>query len=638
MSIRAKVSGASLLVMLGAAGCGGAEPASGGSVQQGPTVGPPSVGGDPVIASRPLFEGAVVRAEHAAPVVGGTLLVTRDGDTIAVADPDRDALFLVDARSHTVRTVLLERGDEPGRVAEGPAGTLYVALRRAGALLAVDVARGTVGARVPVCAAPRGLAYDPKAAVVHVACRSGQLVTLGSADLARKRTVQLDTDLRDVIVREQGLLVTRFLSSELLLVAEDGQVQKRATPSPQPGCGEATVAFRALSLSNGMVAVGHQASSNDVISGGSAGYGFSCGGSLVSRILSLVDVDTPDPGSAQPAGAPLPPGSPAVRPASTMTISSGPLPAAGPLDIAFDGPSQRFAAIALDDSLVADSPFKQSESGPNPAATLWVSTWDGTHLPSFTFQTSDTRAITIKGQPVAVAFDHAGKYLVQSREPATLEFEDGSSVELSRESHADTGALMFHMNSGIGISCSSCHPEGGEDGHVWHFNEGFRRSMPLDGGVMARAPFHWDGTLGDMSQLVNEVMLKRMALSRLPSSAQIAALGGYLDQLPNVPSVDGLDAAAVKRGEALFNRSDVACASCHSGPQFTNNQLVDVGTGGMFVTPTLLGVGVRPALFHDGCAKSINQRFGPCGGTDHGKPERLSVDERADLVEFLRSL
>jgi len=82
----------------------------------------------------------------------------------------------------------------------------------------------------------------------------------------------------------------------------------------------------------------------------------------------------------------------------------------------------------------------------------------------------------------------------------------------------------------------------------------------------------------------------------------------------------------------------VACASCHSGPQYTNNQLVNVGTGGPFVTPTLLGVGLRPALFHDGCAKSIEQRFGVCGGTAHGKPELLSADERADLIAFLRSL
>jgi len=88
----------------------------------------------------------------------------------------------------------------------------------------------------------------------------------------------------------------------------------------------------------------------------------------------------------------------------------------------------------------------------------------------------------------------------------------------------------------------------------------------------------------------------------------------------------------------VFRRDDVACASCHSGPQFTNNQLADVGTGGSFVTPTLLGVGLRPALFHDGCAKSVAERFGVCGGTAHGRPELLSADERTDLIAFLRSL
>jgi len=173
---------------------------------------------------------------------------------------------------------------------------------------------------------------------------------------------------------------------------------------------------------------------------------------------------------------------------------------------------------------------------------------------------------------------------------------------------------------------------------VWHFNEGLRRTMPLEGGVMQRAPFHWDGTLSDMSALVNEVMLNRMALPALPNEAQIGALGAFLEQLPGLPATENLDSAAVKRGEALFRRSDVGCASCHSGAQYTNNEMADVGTGGMFSTPSLLGVGLRPALFHDGCAKTIAQRFGPCGGTAHGKPELLTAAEQADMIVFLRSL
>jgi hypothetical protein len=197
---------------------------------------------------------------------------------------------------------------------------------------------------------------------------------------------------------------------------------------------------------------------------------------------------------------------------------------------------------------------------------------------------------------------------------------------------------MFHMNSGIGIACASCHPEGGDDGHVWRFPEGLRRTMPLEGGVLERAPFHWDGSLHDMSSLVATVMVTRMGIPRDPTAEQISALGAFLEQLPVLPPAEGLDPTAVARGEAVFRRTDVACATCHSGPQFTDNRLVDVGTGGKFVTPTLLGVGLRPALFHDGCAKSISQRFGVCGGTAHGKPELLSADEQADLIAFLRSL
>jgi cytochrome c553 len=320
-----------------------------------------------------------------------------------------------------------------------------------------------------------------------------------------------------------------------------------------------------------------------------------------------------------------------------MTFVSTLLPGAGPLDVAIDAQGTRMAAIALDDQLATvNGAIVVPDAGADPSATLWVSPW--TESAAGRGDALDVTSYQLSGQPVAVAFSSAGRFIVQSREPATLSFEDGTSVALSAESHADSGHLMFHMNSGIGIACASCHPEGGDDGHVWRFPEGLRRTMPLEGGVMERAPFHWDGTLGDMNALVNTVMMTRMALPQTPSEEQIAALGAFLEQLPALPPPDGLDGAAVERGEAVFRRADVGCASCHGGPQFTNNQLADVGTGGKFVTPTLLGVGLRPALFHDGCAKSIAQRFGVCGGTAHGKPELLSTDERADLIAFLRSL
>ena len=606
---------------------GGAEPP-----KTVPPADPDAGTGGGAWGTRPvLFGGKVDRAEHAAPVVGGTLLVTRDGQTIVAADPDRDAVFVVGAQSHALSTVTLERSDEPGRVAEGPRGTVYVALRRAGALVAIDLESATITQRVPVCSSPRGVAYDAKHGSVHVACRSGQLVTLSAKDLAIERSIRLDSDLRDVIVREQDLIVTRFLDSELLVVSNEGEIMRRARPTP-PDCGAATAAFRALDLQDGRVLLAHQASSDRLLAGSSASYyHVGCGGALVRRELTLVDPDKPTepladlPGSglSDPAGE---------RALSAMTFDVHGVPSAGPLDLAFTAKGSRVAAIALDDSL--------GSGATSSTANLWITAWGGTAFPDLAEleRTQKLSGITVKGQPIAVAFDAQGDYVVQSREPATLELEDGTSISLSAESHADSGQLMFYMNSSIGLSCSSCHPEGGEDGHVWHFAQGLRRTMPLEGGVMERAPFHWDGSLGDMNALVNEVMITRMGLPADPSQRQIDALSSFLEQLAEPAADDALDVAAVARGAKLFKREDVACATCHSGAQYTDNRLADVGTGGVFATPSLLGVGLRGGLFHDGCAKNIEQRFGACGGTAHGKPELLSAAERADLITFLRSL
>ncbi len=613
--------------------------------------GEPMSSGTSTSSSTSFQSGAVQTGKSAAPVVGGTLIATRDGLTVAAADPDRDSVFLVDASSHAVRAVTLQTGDEPGRIIEGPDGTLYVALRRAGAVVAIDVASGTVVTRAAVCAAPRGLAYDAKRSALYVACRSGELLTLAPTDLSTTRTLQLDPDLRDVIVRDADLVVTRFLSAEVMVVGMDGTVSQRGTPNPTPGCATSTVATCAFALPSGQIAVAHQISSDDMVDVQTGGYGVaSCGNGLVTRVISTVDTGTPSTPGDSDAGTSQP---------VDMTFTSTFIPSAGPFDLAFDPQSNQYAMTALDASMVPPNPTfgGGSSTGVNlpinggqvggqvtlPPGSV-ISAFAGANLwlvPS-SVTTSSTpfvanQSFKIDGQPVAVTFNH-GAYVVQSREPAKLVFQDGSSVTLSQESHADTGHLLFHLDTGIGISCSSCHPEGGEDGHIWHFPTGLRRTLPLDGGVMERAPFHWDGTLPDMSSLFGEVMVRRMNFSAQVNDQQIAALGSFLEQIPEQAPVSGLDPDAVSRGEALFRRADVGCATCHTGSQYTNNLPEDVGTGGVFVTPGLLGVGLRSPIFHDGCAKSVADRFGACGGTAHGDPQVLNDSERADLVTFLRSL
>ncbi|HVY40983.1 MAG TPA: hypothetical protein VHM31_23750 [Polyangia bacterium] len=115
-------------------------------------------------------------------ISGGTLLVLADGKTVVAADPDRDTVYVVDLPSRTVKqTITLQPGDEPGRLVQDAAGRVHVALRQGGAIATCDPTTGKVIARRPICAAPRGLAYEAGTDRVHVACHDGQLVSLPAA-------------------------------------------------------------------------------------------------------------------------------------------------------------------------------------------------------------------------------------------------------------------------------------------------------------------------------------------------------------------------------------------------------------------------------------------------------------------------
>jgi mono/diheme cytochrome c family protein len=250
-----------------------------------------------------------------------------------------------------------------------------------------------------------------------------------------------------------------------------------------------------------------------------------------------------------------------------------------------------------------------------------------------------TSSQVVGGEPIAVAFDTGGQWVVQSREPAQLQLEQGTIISLAADSRFDTGFAMFHMNTGGGIACTSCHPEAGEDGHTWNFTVGPRRSQTLEGGASKRAPFHWSGDLVTFDALVDEVMLKRMSLAATVDPEQRGALRDWIDSVPKAPTADGLDPDAVERGRALFQAEDMACATCHVGPDYTDNLAHDVGTGAAFITPSLVDVNVRAPLFHDGCALTLEGRFGPCGGGDkHGITSKLTKADESDLVAFMQSL
>lgn len=555
---------------------------------------------------------------------GGTLLVLRDGKTAVAADPDRDLIWLADlARLQQTGRIELQSGDEPGRLVEDSAGKVHIALRRGGALLTIDprAGAGQIIARRPACAAPRGLAYDAASDRVHLACAGGELVTFAAAGGAALRTLQLEGDLRDVIVQGSQLLVSRFRSAELLTLDASGKIVGRVKPktitsaqSPGPmgnpmgpATAEPAVAWQVRPLPDGKVVMLYER--------GTTGA-----------------VDTTRPGgygSGQCKGA---------------GIVAGALSILGPSGEEQPGPTLPFVPYALDIAVTPDGseltiavPF----TGLNLAgSTLVVRRTDLTPSDPCGFFPQTSPQTTPTAETVAVAYDGSKRLVAQSRQPARLTVGTSEIVFKDAADVTNAGHTLFHKTTSSFMACAACHPEGGEDGRVWNFAPiGPRRTQNLRGGILATAPFHWDGDMTDLPKLMNTVFVGRMGGQQLASS-DVSAIAGWLDAQPTVPKAAPADPQAVARGQQLFADAAVGCASCHSGAHFTNNQSAPVGTGGTFQVPSLIEVGLRAPYMHNGCASTLLARFDPkCGGGEqHGKTGQLSSGQLADLVSYLQTL
>ncbi|WP_437982073.1 cytochrome-c peroxidase [Sorangium sp. So ce117] len=553
------------------------------------------------------------------PISGGTLLIARDGHTAVAADPDRDGVWVVDTDGGEPRAIPLARGDEPGRVVEDGAGRVHVALRRAGELATIDVGTAKVLDRRAVCPAPRGLAYDASLDAIHVACAGGELVTLPAQGGAALRKLRLDADLRDVIVEGDRLLVSRFRSAETLVIGPDGEVlSRRSLPSFTTNAAAVasdyrpSVAWRMVALPGGGAAMVHQRALTSPVVLAPTGYyeAAACDGGILHGAVSVLP-----PASAAPGdGAELP--TPALWQIAL------------PVDIAVAPDGKRAAVVGAGNYTIEfidlDTITSEDASGTCGSYKQWQHS----------------------NQPIAVAFTARGRAVVQFRESARIEVLeldtfDRVGIDLPGDSVRDPGHALFHKPplSSRGIACASCHPEAHEDGHTWRFDKlGLRRTQTVAGGVLKTAPFHWSGDQSDLTHLMQEVFVSRMGGS-WPGNWNVGLLERFLDGVPAFPASPPDDLAAVRRGEALFHDPQVGCAKCHAGPMLTNNLNEDVGFGEALQVPSLIGLSARAPFMHDGCAKTLRDRFDPaCGGDRHGDVSALAPAQLDDLVAYLESL
>jgi cytochrome c peroxidase len=199
-------------------------------------------------------------------------------------------------------------------------------------------------------------------------------------------------------------------------------------------------------------------------------------------------------------------------------------------------------------------------------------------------------------------------------------------IALATDSREDTGHAIFHSNSGVGVACASCHPDGRDDGHAWRsIDLGARRTPSLLGTLAGTAPYHWNGEAADMKALMQLTFQSRMHGPELAAD-RVEAIGGWLRALAAPPAATPVDAAAASRGKALFEGS-ARCSTCHSGAMRTNNATLDVGTGGAFQVPPLVGVSWRAPFLHDGSAPTVRAVLQRAhGGVTLGASDANDVD------------
>ena len=201
-------------------------------------------------------------------------------------------------------------------------------------------------------------------------------------------------------------------------------------------------------------------------------------------------------------------------------------------------------------------------------------------------------------------------------------------------------------------SCHTCHWEGGTNAVTMDTrNDGsdhtFKTVLPLLH-VADTAPWTWHGWQKDLSAAMHKSLTDTM-LGPQPSNADVQSMISFLQALPSAPNPhrqsDGSLSAAAQRGQALFQSSRAGCATCHTGPHFTDGQIHDVGLGSSkdrfqgYNTPSLNGLYRRVKFLHHGFSKSLQETL-----TEYHKPHELGegpelkAEELSDLIEYLKSL
>ncbi|MBK8259487.1 MAG: hypothetical protein IPK82_43375 [Polyangiaceae bacterium] len=231
-----------------------------------------------------------------------------------------------------------------------------------------------------------------------------------------------------------------------------------------------------------------------------------------------------------------------------------------------------------------------------------------------------------------------------------------------------------------GLGCAGCHPEGRDDGHVWHEasfdtidgvntnfvgtyenipdlarKKGFPRRTPMLAGMLkAKGPYGWHGESETLpARLIGGFGLHRWgAVPKDPGTrvGRAHLITEFVRSGLVPPPREERDLTEQeKRGQAIFVSEEARCAKCHvPETDFTDRTAYPLKQVGQvsgfddepkleFKTPSLRFVVGRAPYFHDGRASSL-EKLVELNGDRMGKTSHLSAEDREALVAYLRTL
>lgn len=328
-------------------------------------------------------------------------------------------------------------------------------------------------------------------------------------------------------------------------------------------------------------------------------------------------------------------------------------PNARELYVVFAGTNDMFACEVVDDDYREVKLRRQIELGANPRAVRVAPNGETFYV----YNALDFNVVAYDTQTLKPVAD-----IAITENPLGEEILEGKRLFYS---------ALQPMVGRRWISCSSCHPDGESDGRTWHNPEGLRNTQSFAGMAWTH-PIHWSADrdeVQDFEHTIRGPLMQGRGLIRGKVQEQLGqpnkGLSNALDALAAYSNShkfslspyakSGLSEAAM-RGREVFISKETQCATCHSGPFYTDSrprsakEIIrhDVGTGKddpgekmgpAYDTPTLLGIYRTAPYLHHGQAATLADVVTTQNKDDkHGRTSHLSPDQVNDLVAFLQAL